>query len=115
MGRICEKGAEGPNTGTPRTDAAIAPASVALAAAANLRGQEDGAGSPNARSLPIGSPRPTRLAALNVEKAKADVVHHDLACRSVAVGKRSTGPQRPAGHRRVTNDGASRQRRAVSL
>jgi hypothetical protein len=44
MGRICEEGAEAPNTGTPRTDAAIAPASVALAAAANLRAQEDGAG-----------------------------------------------------------------------
>ena len=37
MGRVCET----PSTGTPRTAAAIAAPSVALAAAANLRDQED--------------------------------------------------------------------------
>ena len=70
MGRVCET----PSTGTPRTAAAIAAPSVALAAAANLRDQEDWRRQAKRAELADKLTQgPTPLAALNVEKAKADV------------------------------------------
>jgi hypothetical protein len=71
MGRICEEGRRGvPSTGTARTDAAIAPASVALAAAANLRAQKDWRRQAKRAELADKLTRPTPLAALNVKKGQ---------------------------------------------
>jgi hypothetical protein len=71
-----------PSTGTPRTDAAIAPARVALAVAANLRAQEDWRRQAKRAELADKLAQPTPLAALKVEKGP-----RQMSCTTLRVDR----------------------------